>query len=101
MLPAQDVMLDARDVARELLMFDKKTGQPDVQRLRRKAKRGDFPQLLKVDQRQYLVRRAQFEDWKAGRWTMEEATRTALVVETAREAVRNRRSKKGSDSAWG
>lgn len=65
------------------------------QLLRRMARRGQFPELLRVTQKHCLVRRADFEAWKAGRWTRAEETRAALVAEVVRgeRHPRNRRAK--------
>lgn len=62
-------------------------------KLRRMARQGAFPPLLRVTQKHYLVARAQVDEWKAGRWTTSEATRAAIIVDAVRGPVVNRRRK--------
>jgi len=38
-------------------------------KLRAMSLRGEFPALLKVTQKHYLVNRAEVEAWKSNRWT--------------------------------
>jgi len=46
-----------------------------VPSLKEQAKRGDFPELLRVNRANYLVKAKDLAAWKAGRWTRaEEAT---------------------------
>jgi hypothetical protein len=63
--------LDARDVAAQLLLLNRR-GKPDVARLRRLAERGEYPELLHVCQGQYRVRRSDHEAWMAARMTKAE-----------------------------
>lgn len=66
-------------------------------KLRQMAARGEFPQLLAVNRKHALVRREDFENWKAGRWTREQDVRAALVVDAAvRTGVENRRKRKAA-----
>lgn len=75
-----------RVVAGELSIAERK--------LRKMSLRGEFPSLLKVTCKHYLVRRADYESWKAGRWTSEIAVRAAMVVDAALgQKVVNRRRK--------
>lgn len=64
---------------------------PTPAKLRRMARRGQFPPLLRVTTRHQLVRRADLEAWKAGRWTVAEQVRAASVVEAVLGGVVNRR----------
>ena len=64
----------------------------DPARLRRMSLAGEFPALLRITRKHYLVRRAELEAWQAGRWTTESAARAALVAEAVRGNVRNRRA---------
>lgn len=67
------------------------------QKLLRMARRGDFPALLRVTTKHYLVRRDDLEAWKAGRWTSTDEVRAALVLEAVRGGVVNRRRRRSAD----
>lgn len=66
-----------------------------VELVRRWSREGKFPALLRATQKHYLVRRADFEAWKANRWTTASDTRTAIVAEAVKGARVNRRRKGG------
>jgi len=78
--------LDARDVARELLLTDRQ-GRPSVDRLRRMAERREYPELLHVTRGEYRVRRADHEAWVQGRMTMAEQARAELQWYRVREKL--------------
>ncbi|MFN6192961.1 MAG: hypothetical protein ACK53T_06645 [Planctomycetota bacterium] len=60
--------------------------------LRRRSLAGDFPPLLRVSAKHYLLRRVDLQAWQAGRWTTEAAARAAIVAEAVRGEVVNRRA---------
>lgn len=63
-----------------------------TRQLRQMAGRGTFPQLLTVNRKHALVRREDYEAWKAKRWTCEQHVGAALVGDAAvRTGVQNRR----------
>lgn len=62
--------------------------------LRRMARAGDFPPLLRVTRKHYVVGREAFAAWKAGRWTTEATARAAIVAEAVRGGVTNRRRRR-------
>lgn len=62
--------------------------------LRRMALAGDFPALLRVSRKHYVVRRHEVDAWKAGRWTTEATARAAIVAEAVRGGVTNRRRRR-------
>lgn len=78
-------LLNLDDVARELLI--------DRRRLVALSRRGKFPNVLRVTNQHLLVNRGDYEAWKAGRWTHNDATRAALVLEAVRGGVVNKRRK--------
>jgi hypothetical protein len=60
-----------------------------LKHLRRLATKGQFPQLLKVTAKHYLVRRVDFDQWKASRFTKSISTAAAVQAE-APKAVNRR-----------
>lgn len=75
------------DVARELHISARKLVAMSLA--------GKFPALLKVTPRHYLMKRADLDNWKAGRWTVEIAVRAAMVVDGALgQRVVNRRRRR-------
>jgi hypothetical protein len=69
-------------------------GRDGVRKLRAMSLRGKFPDVLAVTPRHCLVRRVDFENWKAGRWTTEMAVRSAMVVDASKgEKVSNKRKR--------
>jgi hypothetical protein len=85
--PPLDDMLLLDDVAGELRLTKA--------RLAAMARRGAFPDLLEATRKHLLVRRKDYEEWKAGRWTSERAARIELIRSLASEGrpakVLNRR----------
>ena len=61
-----------------------------TQRLSALARAGKFPALLKVTRKHYLVRRADAEAWKAGRWT-QTVTADAEAKASAKPGKKQRR----------
>ena len=73
--------IDCREVAADLCLAG------GVAALRRMAQRGEFPELLHVTGRHYLVRRQDYAIWQQSRMTSGEAARAKLQEERIRQAI--------------
>lgn len=68
------------------------------QQLKDQAKRDEFPELLRVHSRHYLVRAQDFADWKAGRWTRAEVAIAQMKVEAVKALQRQRIARERQES---
>jgi hypothetical protein len=85
-------------VAAELQMFATRAGRrrPDTLKLLTLSRAGKFPPVLRVTRKHLLVRRDDFANWKAGRWTSTEDVRGAMVQDAAVGRVVPNRRRKGT-----
>lgn len=60
--------------------------------LKRLAQRNRFAPILKVSNKHLLVRRADLEAWKAGRWSSAEGLRAEAVGDAVRQDPSNHRN---------
>lgn len=69
-------LLDAAVVARHLMI--------SLARLQQLARRGEYPELLRIGRGQYRVRRVDHEAWYRANWTQAREARADLLAEQAR-----------------
>lgn len=83
---ADDEFLPLADVAANL-----HTTQAQLLRLSRQQQ---FCDILRLSRKHCLVRRVDFDLWKAGAWVSADSSRSAMVKEAALGQVVNRRHKR-------
>ena len=86
--PAADEFVSLEDVAANL-----QTTPATLMRLARQQK---FCDILRLTKKHCLVRRVDFELWKAGAWVSADSARAAMVKEAVLGQVVNKRSKRRS-----
>ena len=69
--------ISATEVAQEL--------QLSVAELRKMAERGEFPQMLQVTTRRFLIRKQEYLDWREDRWTLPQQVRDAFKQDWVRQ----------------
>ena len=65
--PLDGDLVPVHVVCQELRLLTPR-GRPDVRRLTRMSRLGQFPELLVVTRKHQLVRASDYEAWKEGRW---------------------------------